>query len=57
MTRRYIPVEEAASEWMKDPEFRAAYDALEDEFARASPLYRRMHRLAPVQAPWRCPPP
>lgn len=38
MTRRFIPVEEAAAEWMKDPEFRAAYDALEDEFALAAAL-------------------
>jgi ribosome-binding protein aMBF1 (putative translation factor) len=40
MTRRYIPVEEAAKEWMKDPEFVAAYDALEDEFALASALIK-----------------
>jgi ribosome-binding protein aMBF1 (putative translation factor) len=40
MTRKYIPVEEAAAEWMKDPEFRAAYDALEDEFALASALIK-----------------
>src|SRR5271155_2774989 len=40
MTRRYIPVEEAAKEWMKDPEFRTAYDALEDEFALASALIK-----------------
>jgi ribosome-binding protein aMBF1 (putative translation factor) len=40
MTRRFIPVEEAAKEWMKDPEFRAAYDALEDEFALASALVK-----------------
>jgi transcriptional regulator with XRE-family HTH domain len=33
MTRKYIPVEEAAKEWMQDPEFVAAYDALEDELA------------------------
>ena len=40
MTRKYIPVEEAAKEWMKNPEFRAAYDALEDEFALAAALIR-----------------
>ena len=40
MTRRNIPVEEAAREWMKDPEFRAEYDALEDEFALASALIK-----------------
>ena len=36
--RKFIPVEEAAAEWMKDPEFRAAYNALEDEFALAAAL-------------------
>ena len=40
MTRRHIPAEEAAKEWMKDPEFRAEYDALEDEFALASALIK-----------------
>ena len=40
MTRKYISVEEAAEEWMKDPEFRAAYDALEDEFALAGALIK-----------------
>jgi DNA-binding XRE family transcriptional regulator len=38
VTRKFIPVEEAAAEWMKDPDFRAAYDALEDEFALADAL-------------------
>jgi DNA-binding XRE family transcriptional regulator len=40
MTRKFIPVEEAFKEWRKDPEFLAAYDALEDEFALASALIR-----------------
>ena len=40
MTRRYIPVEEVAKKWMKNPEFRAEYDALEDEFALASALIK-----------------
>jgi ribosome-binding protein aMBF1 (putative translation factor) len=40
MIRKYIPVEEAAKEWMKDPEFRKAYDALEEEFALASALIK-----------------
>ena len=40
MIRKFIPVEEAAREWMKDPAFRAAYDALEDEFALAAALIR-----------------
>src|SRR5712692_4090432 len=40
MMRKFIPVEEVAKEWMKDPEFVAAYDALEDEFAVASALIK-----------------
>jgi ribosome-binding protein aMBF1 (putative translation factor) len=40
MTRKYIPVEEAAKRWMKNPEFQAAYDALEDGFALASALIK-----------------
>jgi ribosome-binding protein aMBF1 (putative translation factor) len=40
MTRKYIPVEKAAQEWMKDPEFRAAYEALDEEFALAEALIR-----------------
>lgn len=36
--RTYIPVQEWADEQMKDPEFKAAYDALEEEFALASAL-------------------
>ena len=40
MSRKYIPVEEVAKEWMKRPEFVAAYDALEDEFAMAAALIK-----------------
>ena len=40
MGRTYIPVEEVAKEWMKDPAFRAAYDALEEEFALAEALIK-----------------
>ncbi len=40
MTRKFIPVEEAARDWVKDPEFRAAYDALEEEFAVVSALIK-----------------
>ena len=38
MNRKFIPVEELAREWRKDPEFVAAYDALEEEFALAAAL-------------------
>lgn len=40
MTRKFIPVEEVFAEWRKDPEFVAAYDALEEEFALAESLIR-----------------
>jgi ribosome-binding protein aMBF1 (putative translation factor) len=40
MNRKYIPVEEAFLEWRKDPDYMAAYDALEEEFALASALIR-----------------
>ena len=38
MIRKFIPVEESFRAWDKDPEFRAAYDALEEEFALAGTL-------------------
>lgn len=38
MSRKFIPVEEAFREWKRDPQFRAAYDALEEEFALGSVL-------------------
>ena len=40
MMRKYIPVEESFAEWRKDPEYVAAYDALEEEFALASALIK-----------------
>src|SRR5436309_2552351 len=40
MTSKFIPVEEAAKEWFKDPKFVAEYDALEEEFALAAALIR-----------------
>lgn len=35
---KFIPVEAAAAEWFKNPDFSAAYAALEDEFALAEAL-------------------
>lgn len=50
MNRKFIPVEEAAAEWMKRPEFFAAYyDALEDEFAIASALIKARGDAAMTQ--------
>jgi ribosome-binding protein aMBF1 (putative translation factor) len=40
VTRKYIPVEDVAQEWLRDPQFRAAYDVLEDEFALAAALIK-----------------
>ena len=40
MTRKSIPVAEVAKEWFKNPEFKAAYDALEEEFALAQALIK-----------------
>jgi ribosome-binding protein aMBF1 (putative translation factor) len=38
--RKYIPVEESFAEWRKDPQYVAAYEALEEEFALASALIK-----------------
>lgn len=38
MSRKLIPVEEATGAWSEDPAYRAAYDALEGEFALASAM-------------------
>ncbi len=40
MKRQYIPAAEAFKEWRKDPEYVAAYDALEEEFVLASALVK-----------------
>jgi transcriptional regulator with XRE-family HTH domain len=40
MRQKFIPVEESFREWRKDPDFVAAYDSLEDEFAVASALIK-----------------
>ena len=47
--RKYIPVEEVAREWRKDPEFVAAYDALEEEFALAAALIEARSRADMTQ--------
>jgi ribosome-binding protein aMBF1 (putative translation factor) len=49
MSRKFIPVEEAFEGWRKDPEFVAAYDALEDEFAVASALIKARGDAAMTQ--------
>ncbi|MBV9736443.1 MAG: helix-turn-helix transcriptional regulator [Acidisphaera sp.] len=49
MTRRFIPVEESFRAWETDPEFRAGYDALEEEFALASALIEARGRAEMTQ--------
>jgi ribosome-binding protein aMBF1 (putative translation factor) len=38
MTKKLIPAETAFAEWRRNPDYAAAYDALEDEFALAEAL-------------------
>jgi len=40
MTRKFIPVEEVFAEWRNEPEYVAAYEALDDEFTMASALIK-----------------
>lgn len=49
MTARTIPVRTAAERWRKDPEFRAAYDALDEEFAIASQVIEARTRAGLTQ--------
>jgi ribosome-binding protein aMBF1 (putative translation factor) len=44
-----IAVEEVFAEWRKDPEYVAAYDALEEEFALASVLIEARSRAGLTQ--------
>ena len=61
---RPIPVEEVFAEWRKDPEYVAAYDALEEEFGLAAALIQARaragltqeqvaQRMGTTQASWR----
>jgi len=40
MKRKFIPAEEAFTQWRKDPKYVAAYEALEEEFSFASALIK-----------------
>lgn len=44
MTRTNIPASELLAEWQKEPEFKKAYDDLEEEFALASTLIEARSR-------------
>jgi ribosome-binding protein aMBF1 (putative translation factor) len=47
--RKSIPVEESFRKWQADPEFVAAYDALEEEFALANALIEARSRADMTQ--------
>ena len=38
--RKFIPVEEAIARWRKQPDYRKAYDALDDEFALVTEIIK-----------------
>jgi DNA-binding XRE family transcriptional regulator len=50
MTRKFIPVGEAFADWRKDPDYVAAYDALEEEFALAAALINARTEARMTQA-------
>lgn len=50
MKARQIAVKTAAKQWFKDPEFRAAYDAQEEEFALVSALIAARAKAGLTQA-------
>ena len=50
MSRKMIPVEEAFAAWRRDPDYVAAYDSLEDEFALASALIAARAKAGLTQA-------
>jgi ribosome-binding protein aMBF1 (putative translation factor) len=50
MSSARIPMREIAREWLKDPELRAEYEALEPEFALASALIEARSRAGMTQA-------
>lgn len=54
MTDKYNPVpfdvEATKRRWMRDPKFRAAYDALEDEYAALTELLRARQHAGMTQA-------
>ena len=49
MTTASLKVSKLAKEWLKDPEFKAEYDALEDEFNLAAALIQARNLAAMTQ--------
>jgi len=50
MSKKFIPAQVLFDEWHKDPEYVAAYDALEEEFALASQIIGARARAGLSQA-------
>lgn len=50
MTRQFIPANESFAKWGGDPEYRAAYDALEEEFALVDALIEARVKAGLTQA-------
>lgn len=50
MTRKSIPADVSVDKWLQDPAFRAAYDALEQEFAIAGQMIEARARAGLTQA-------
>ena len=49
MTRTFIPVSESFAKWRKDPDYQAAYEALEGEFALVRALIEARARAGLTQ--------
>lgn len=50
MTKKRLLVETVAQEWFEDPEFRAEYDALEEEFSLAAAFIKARSAAGMTQA-------
>lgn len=49
MSRKTIPAKASIDRWREDPDFRAAYDALDDEFAIAGQIIQARSRAGLTQ--------
>jgi hypothetical protein len=49
MSNERLNVRELAAEWLKDPAFKAEYDALEEEFSLASAAVRARNGASMTQ--------
>ena len=49
ISARSVPAETVFAEWRKDPDYVAAYDALDDEFSLANALIEARHRANMTQ--------